>query len=108
MLASETYALCISYELLDNFDHSEHVHHTELGLYGFPDKSSNQHSMHELLAIHTYDVESGVQPNEAILNGLQKMRFRARLLGSHNSAVLGAMTPGSSSSKLLLASCIRH
>jgi len=108
MLASETYALCISFALLYIFDDSKYVDPTELAFDGSPDKSSNQHSMHEFLAIHTYDVESGVQPNEAILNSLRKMGSRARFFGSHNSAVFGAMTPGSSSSKLLLASCIRN
>jgi len=55
---------------------------------------TEQIAMHELWAIHTYDVDSIVQPNETILNGLRNICARARALGSHNSAVFGAKPPG--------------
>ena len=57
----------------------------------------------DLLAIHTYDVDSHVQSNEAVLFSLSK--FGNRGYTPPNSAVIGAMPPGSSSSVLASASC---
>merc|ERR1712194_355742 len=39
-------------------------------------------SLHELLAIHTYGVDSDLQPNEAMLSSLRKIGSRASFPGS--------------------------
>lgn len=54
-------------------------------------KSPTQISLDDLLAIHTYDVDSHVQPNEAVLHSLS--RFGKRVHVPPNVAVFGAMPP---------------
>lgn len=66
---------------------------------------TEQISVHELLAIHTHDVDSGVQPNEAMLNSLRKIGSRARFPGSRNLAFFGAKHPGCHFFEMSSAAC---
>ena len=55
----------------------------------------SEFSLSEFVAIQLYDVDSGLQPNEVVLNGLSKVGKGAST--PPNSTVFGAMPPGSSS-----------
>ena len=76
------------------------------GEYAMHDSKRDLQITHkEFRAIHSYDEESHNQPNETIMNALGKMDARAKLAGSHNSAVIGAKPPGCHFFEMSSAAC---